>query len=104
VWQISPGQSHPSVILRRIMQLLARGTAKRLNIVAQGRREAAHPGTRTTTIVYAEGVTQPIVDVALFNAFGVTIRSCSPTQGARLRRDPGLRCATPTAFVMTALA
>ena len=47
-------------------------TAKRSNIVAQGRREAAHPGTGSKTIAYAEGVTQP--GNALFDPFGVNVR------------------------------
>ena len=74
------GSSRGAIIapgIHRIMQLLALETAKRLNTVAQGRREAAHPGTGLENIVYAEGVTQPIVGTVLFNPFRVTVRLVS---------------------------
>ena len=70
-------------LLANIMQLLALRTAKWFNTVAQGRREAAHPGYRSKNlVVYAEGVTQWIVSIVLFNAVGVTTYSWFLTQGA----------------------
>ena len=57
---------------KNILQVLAGwNTAKRLNTVAQGRREAAHPGIGSKANLYAEGVIQLILGMDLFNPLGL---------------------------------
>ena len=75
-------------LLANIMQVLAGwNTAKQLNTVAQGRREAAHPGIGSKTNPYAEGVIQLILGIDLFNPFGVSVPLLDRLPGCSRRGD-----------------
>ena len=75
-------------LLANIMQVLAGwNTAKQLNTVAQGRREAAHPGIGSKTNPYAEGVIQLILAMDLFNPFGGSVPLLDRHPGCGRRGD-----------------
>jgi len=77
-------------------------TPKALNNIAQLQRSGVaakrHPGLRVfREIINPEWVAQCVAAQVCGTLSGFIRAALSVTQGARLRRDPGLWCVTPSA-------